>query len=308
MKRPTGKFWLDTFFARKSMNKFPNQDLTGKTVVFTGGTDGLGRVAVTRYAEMGAHIVLLGRNKQKMFSVVEECTVMGYRGSISTVHCDISSLKQVRLAAEEVLEQCEKIDLLINCAGANNAKRQVTEEGYEMNFAVNYLGPVLLTELLLDRIKATESSRIICVTSATQEAAQLDFEDLQYEKEWSLFRSYSRAKLCLIMYCRNLASRVKEHGVKVNSLNPGYIRSNLSRDLKGFEQGFNILFGRLASPTWIGGERIIAASLDDAYDSASGQYIYEDMLLDPNKIALDDQMVSQLMQVTAHMTDSADIK
>lgn len=305
MKRPTGHFWIDTFLPRRSTAMVPDQDLAGKTVVFTGGTDGMGRLAVGRLASMGADICLLGRNMAKTRRVVSELGEVGHEAQRSAVECDLGSLDSVRKAASDILEQCGRIDLLINCAGANVTERKLSPEGFEMNFAVNYLGPFLLTELLLDRVRATPSARIVNLTSATQKLGHLDFDDLQRERNWSLFATYAQAKLCMIMHARDVAGRLEGSGVTINCLNPGYIRSSLTRDAKGWERVFVTLFGRLAAPTWVGGERIVAAALDKEYDGVSGQFIYEDVLSTPNPEALDDAKASRLLELSREMTGLA---
>ncbi len=290
MKRPTGSLWLDTFFARKTTDRVPDRDLTGRTVVFTGGTDGMGRAAVERFAAMGAEICLFGRDPQKTRRVADE--LAGHKGPVTPVACDLGSLDQVRGAAGEVPA---RIDFLINCAGVNTPERRLSADGYEMNFAVNYLGPFLLIELLLERL--TPSARIVNLTSGTQEVARLNLDDLQLETGWSLLQSYARAKLCMIMHARDVARR----GASINCLNPGYIRTKLSRSGSLFSK----LFGGLAAPAWVGGERILAAALDSAYEGVSGQYIHEDRLLDPNPQALDDDKVARLMALSRQMTGLA---
>ncbi len=307
MKRPTGKFWLDTFLARKTMDRVPNRDLTGSIIVFTGGTDGMGRVAVERFAEMGAGICLFGRNPPKTRRVLDELAAAGHKGPLSIVECDIGSLDQVRGAADQVLARHERIDCLINCAGVNVRERRLSADGYEMNFAVNYLGPFLLTELLLERVRATPSARIVNLVSATQEVARLNLDDLQLETGWSLLQSYARAKLCVIMHGRDLAKRLAGSGVSVNCLNPGYIRTKLSHGASGSASLFTKLFGGLAAPAWVGGERILAAALDRDYEGVSGKYIHEDMLLDPNPQALDDAKVARLMDISRRMAGLADL-
>ncbi len=303
MKRPFGKFLFDTFLARKTTPKVPNQDLTGKMVVFSGGTDGMGRIAVERFAEMGADICLLGRNTAKTEKVIKELRAAEHKGQFTSVKCDLGDLGQVRNAASEVLDRYDRTDYLINCAGLNFPDRALSPDGYEMNFAVNYLGPFLLTELLLEKIKATPNACIVHLTSATQEIAKLFLDDLHLEKnKWSLIASYAQAKLCLLMHGRDVAARLTGSGTSINCLNPGYIRSNLGRHTKGLERVFNVMFGKLAAPTWVGGERIIAATLDSKYEGVSGKFIYEDMLLAPNPLALDDANVAKLMEISRELT------
>ena len=303
MKRPFGNLWADTFLARKTTEKLANVELSGKKVIFTGGTDGMGRIALKRLAEMGADICLFARNMEKARGVENDITVAGSQGQLSIVECDIGSMDQVRKAADNILEKYDRIDFLINCAGANLSERKLSSDGYEMNFAVNYLGPFLLTELLLERIKMTPDARIIHVTSGTQQVAKLHLDDLNLESHsWTMLASYAQAKLCMLMHVRDLATRLNDSAVSVNALNPGYIKTNLVRHAKGFERVFSQLFGSLAAPTWVGGERIICAALDPRYNNVSGKYIYEDMLLDPNPIALDDSNVSRLIQLSRDMT------
>ncbi len=309
MKRPFGKLWLDTFFPRKTMNKLPNQDLVGKTVIVTGGTDGMGRVAVERFAEMGADICLFGRSLKKTQGVVDELRMMGHTGQFSIVECDIGDLDQVRWAADEVLVQYRKIDILINCAGINLPERILSSHGHEMNFVINYLGPFLLTELLLERIRTTSEARIVHLTSATQKVAKLRFDDLHFERNaWSMLASYAQAKLCVIMHGLDLAERLMGSTVTIHCLNPGYIRTNLMRYSKGFERMFDRIFGGRAAPTWVGGERIVYVALDSQYREISGKYIYEDMLLDPNPLAMNEGNVARLMTLSQQMTGLTDTK
>ncbi len=303
MSRPFGKFWLDTFLARKTTERMTEVDLSGKKVIFTGGTDGMGRIAIGRFAEMGADICLFGRNLDKARSVERDIRAAGSQGQFSILECDIGLLDQVKMAADEVLKRYGQIDLLINCAGANLSERRLSPDGYEMNFVINYLGPFLLTELLLERIRTTRNARIIHLTSATQEVAKLRFDDLHLERNsWSMLTSYAQAKLCLLMHVRDLATRLNDSTVSANALNPGYIKSNLTRHAKGVEGIFNRIFGSLAAPTWVGGERIIYAALDSRYEGVSGKFIYEDTILDPNPLALSDANIKRLMQLSREMT------
>ncbi|MCY4051359.1 MAG: SDR family NAD(P)-dependent oxidoreductase [Gammaproteobacteria bacterium] len=303
MKRPFGNSWFDTFLARKTAPKVPNRDLAGKMVVFTGGTDGMGRVAVKRFAEMGADIYLFGRNNQKSENVINELRRAGYPGKFTFVRCDLGDLGQVRNAASEVLDRCEHIDYLINCAGLNFSERTLSSDGYEMNFAVNYLGPFLLTELLLEQLTATPNACIVHVTSATQAIAKLFLDDLQLEKhKWSMLQSYAQAKLCMIIHARDVAARLAGSNTTINCLNPGYIRTNLVRHTKGVERLFVVLFGKLAAPTWVGAERILAAALDSRYLVESGKFIYEDIFLEPNPLALDATNVTKLMKISHELT------
>lgn len=303
MKRPSGNLWIDTFFPRKTTHMVPDQDLSGTTIVFTGGTDGMGRIALDRLASMGADILLVARNPEKASSVVSDIRAKQYSGTLSVVECDLGNLDTVRQAASTILERCEKIDLLINCAGGNLNDRRLSPEGYELSFVINYLGPFLFTELLLERVKSTQNARIVNLTSATQRYGHLDFDDLHRERKWSTFSTYAQAKLCMIMHSQDVAERLRGSGATINCLNPGYIKTNLCRELSGFEGAFNQLFGRLAAPTWVGGERIVAAALEAQYQTLSGHFIYEDTILEPNPETRDAAKVEKLLDLSFEMTN-----
>lgn len=118
---------------------FLNMDLSGKTVVFTGGTDGMGKEAVKKIAKMGATIMLFGRSKEKTLAVAKELNEIAKRDNTTVVQCDLSSQESIRKAAQKVLDTCPKIDYVINCAGANFGERKMTSDGHEMTWAVNHL-------------------------------------------------------------------------------------------------------------------------------------------------------------------------
>ena len=281
------------------MEKVPYHDLRGKVVVLTGATDGMGRVAAERFAEMGADLLMLGRNPVKMSTVVEELRKGGHSGRIESFQCDLASFQSVRDAAAEILRARDHIDFLINCAGINAVERRETVDGIEMNMAVNYLGPFLLTELLFERIKSTPSSRVVNVTSATQSYGHLNFDDFNVETDWSLFKAYTQAKLCMIMHTRALAHRLSSGSVTAVSLNPGFIHTNLLRDSSGLASLFSFMSPYIAGPAWVGAERIVLAALD--FGTFSGDYIYEDEIMSPNPEALDDQAVDKLMKISGKL-------
>ena len=274
------------------------RDLSGMRVVFTGGTDGMGRAAVGRLAQMNADLHILGRNPEKTARTVEELNRSTGTTRAVAVACDLSSLASVRACADTLLEQCPRIDLLINCAGINSWKRIVNADGHEMNWAINYLGPFLLTQLLLERIKASAPARIVNVSSAAESVGHIHFDDLQLVRRWTALRSYAQAKLATNMATIALARRLAGTGVTVNALNPGFIRTALLRDTPGVMAIGKLLMSWLASPTEVGAERILTVALSPKYEGVSGQYVNEDALQPPNREALDDAAVERLWSLT----------
>jgi NAD(P)-dependent dehydrogenase (short-subunit alcohol dehydrogenase family) len=278
---------------------FEGKDLKGKTVVFTGGTDGMGKTAVKKLAKMGATIMLLGRNEAKTQAVVVELNGISKRENTHYIHCDLAFQNSVRKAAEIILARCSRIDYLINCAGVNVGTRQVSEEGYEMNWTVNHLSPFLLTHLLLKRIKETQNSKIINLTSATTGWIKMNYDDLQLTKKWSLLQSYAQAKLAMIMCTRKLAKDLEGTGVTVNALNPGFIKSNLLRGGKGLDRIIGVPYMFFcAEKTENGGDRILRLALSDEFENVNGKFVYEDHIKNPNPEALDKKCVEQIWSIS----------
>ena len=275
-----------------------DKDQSGKTVVFTGGTDGMGRVAVGALHQMGANVVLLGRDEAKGKAVLSELDSSAGRGSIRFEVCDLLSVGSVRECASRVLDRESRIDVLVNCAGANFQERVLTPDAFERNWSVNYLGPFLLTNLLLERLKASAPARIVNVSSAMEATGHIDFEDLQLERGYSPGKAYARAKLALNMFTIDLARRLEGTGVTVNSLNPGFIQSNLLRDLRGFEAIGRAMMKFLASPAEVGADRIVRLAVSSEYQGVSGQYVYEDAIRPPNPETRDEAVIERLMRET----------
>ncbi|MDA8017148.1 MAG: SDR family NAD(P)-dependent oxidoreductase [Thermoanaerobaculia bacterium] len=278
-----------------------NQDLTGKTVVFTGGTDGMGRVAVEKLAKMGAGLVVLGRSESKSKAVVDAINQATEPGRAQYVHCDLASQASVRRCADEVLQRCPEIHVLVNCAGANFAERRMTEDGMEVAWAVNHLGGFLLTHLLLDRLKESAPSRIVHLSSATEKYGHIHLDDLSLERNWATLRSYAQAKLALNMCTRKMARELEGTGVTVNALNPGWIKTEVAygRDIKGWRKIIGgILTTIFGHPREVGADRIVTMSIAPQYEGVSGEFIYEDYVKQPNPEALDDELVEKVWNLS----------
>ncbi len=275
-----------------------DRDLSGKTIVFTGGTDGLGRAAAAMLYEMGATLVLLARNETKGQAVVRALSAAGGRGSVELERCDLSSMPSVRDCAARVLAKYDHIDVLINCAGVHLRERTETTEGFEANWAVNYLGPFLLTSLLLGRMRASAPSRIVNLTTDTDWLDRFDFDDLQSERTFDATDAYTRGKLAMSMFTHHLGETLEGTGVTVNCLNPGFIRSNLLRDQEGLMALAAPVMRSLASPTVVGADRIVRLAASSEYRDVTGAFVFEDDIRSPHREAQDPAKRERLMQVS----------
>jgi retinol dehydrogenase-14 len=194
--------------------------VNGKVVVVTGASSGIGAAAAAELAGLGATVVPVGRDRRRLAKVAVE--VGG-----EPLQADFASLAQVRRLADELLERHAGIDVLVNNAGLVTSGRELTEDGYEKTFAVNHLAPFLLTNLLLERLRASAPARVITTSSGAHGGGRLDFDDLQGERSWSMMRAYGTSKLANILFTRGLAMRVDAAEVTANCLHPGVINTKL---------------------------------------------------------------------------------
>jgi NAD(P)-dependent dehydrogenase (short-subunit alcohol dehydrogenase family) len=194
--------------------------VNGKVVVVTGASSGIGAAAAAELAGLGATVVPVGRDRRRLDKVAAE--VGG-----EPLQADFASLAQVRRLADGLLERHARIDVLVNNAGLVTSGRELTEDGYEKTFAVNHLAPFLLTNLLLERLRASAPARVITTSSGAHGGGRLDFDDLQGERSWSMMRAYSASKLANILFTRGLAMRVDAAEVTANCLHPGVINTKL---------------------------------------------------------------------------------
>jgi len=199
----------------------PPDSLSSKTILITGSTDGLGKLVADHLAAQGATVLLHGRNREKGRAVLDELRRKTKSAKLTYYNGDFSSLQEVKALSNEILKSEKHIDVLINNVGIGRGKdtnrREVSKDGHELRFAVNYLAHVLLTEKLLPLLPPA-SARIINVASVGQET--IDFSNLMLEKKYEGFFAYRQSKTALIMYTFDLAERLMEKGIAVNALHP----------------------------------------------------------------------------------------
>jgi NAD(P)-dependent dehydrogenase (short-subunit alcohol dehydrogenase family) len=195
-------------------------DLSNKTILVTGSTDGVGRAVAERLAADGAHVLVHGRDRKRGESLIAAITKAG-KGKATLYLADLSSMEEVRRLAKDVLADNSHIDVLINNAGIGFAPpgRQVTADGYELRFAVNYLAGFLLTRLLLPTLTASAPARIVNVASLGQ--SPVNFDDVMMAKDWLGERvAYTQSKLAQIMFTFSLAEELAGRGVTVTAVHP----------------------------------------------------------------------------------------
>lgn len=263
--------------------------MAGKTVLVTGATGGIGLVTARELAAQGANVVIVGRNPQKTAQVAQQL------GAHHSMVADLSELSQVRRVAAEYRERFDRLDVLINNAGAMFEKRQVSRDGLEMTWALNHLAPFLLTRQLMSLLLVTPGSRVVTVASMGHRTARLRLQDPEFRRGYNAWNAYAHSKLANVLFARELARRGA--GVKSYSLHPGMVASGFGHNRKGTLDSLYRVVDRFAvSPEEGAQTSIYLASTPDQL--ASGGYYEKCRLTAPSAHALDDGAAYRLWELS----------
>ena len=274
--------------------------MQGKTIVITGATSGIGRVAAERLASMGARLVLVARDKvrgQAMLARLREHAPISH----SIHYADLSRLVEMKRVAAEIAAAETRIDVLINNAGALFGSRQVTEDGLERTFAVNHMAYVVLTHGLRDRLIASAPARVVNTSSNAHTRARLDFDDLQSAQRYRGFKVYGRSKLCNILYTRELARRLAGTGVTANSLHPGFVATRFGDESGGLFSYVVRMAKTFAISPEKGADTIVYLASSPEVARVSGAYFYKCRPATPSKEAQDDAAARRLWLESARL-------
>ena len=214
-------------------------DLSGKTIVVTGSSAGLGAETARVLAKAGAEVVMVARNAEKNAKVIAAIRAETPGAKLSSVSMDLADLASVRKAANDILAVHPKVHALINNAGFVGGPRIVTPEGAELHFAANHIGPFLFTNLLYPALKAAAPSRVLILSSNGHRMPGFDLDDLDFAKragEFNHWTAYSASKRANVLHAVGLAKRLAGTGITANAVHPGVIRTEVFRDVAAVEE------------------------------------------------------------------------
>jgi retinol dehydrogenase-12 len=278
-------------------------NIEGKQVLITGASRGIGRATALGLARLGANVSLIVRSRERGEKVIEDIRSLGKPVRADLFVADLSSMKEVRRVAAEFLAKHDRLDVLINNAGAINMDRETTADGYERTFATNHLAYFLLTELLLDRLVESAPSRIVNVSSEAHRGARVDFDDPMYEKRsYRGFPAYGASKLANILFTRELARRLEGKGVTANALHPGVIASGFGKNNEGI---FGFVMRNIAGP-FLGSEEsgartsVYLASSPEV-EGKTGLYFKSSREATPTREARDDAAAARLWKLSEEL-------
>jgi NAD(P)-dependent dehydrogenase (short-subunit alcohol dehydrogenase family) len=276
--------------------------MAGKYVLITGGSAGIGRATAIGLAALGARVAITGRDQIRAEATATEIRAATSNPHVDAFSADLSSQAEVRRLAAEVLARYPRLDALVNNVGGFWASRRVTADGLEHTFAVNHLAAFLLTELLLDRLKASVPARIVVVSSNAQSLGKIDFEDLQGERRYSGQDAYNQSKLASVMFTFELARRLAGTGVTANVLHPGVVNSAFGSEDPSRIFKFLVPLWRpfMKTPRQGAATSIYLASSPEV-EGVTGTYFANGRPGTPNRASLDADAAARLWQVSARL-------
>ncbi len=280
--------------------------MRGKTCIVTGATSGMGRVTAHALAERGATVIIVGRDPEKGAAMVEQIQHQTGHPVVEFMLADLSSQKAIRQLTEEFRSRHRHLHVLVNNAGALFLTRQESADGIEMTFALNHLAYFLLTNLLLDALKASAPARIINVSSGGHRRGRIDFDDPQGKQRYNGLQAYRQSKLANLLFTYELANRLQGTGVTVDAVNPGFVATNFGFSNFRLNQGLMSLLIRLYRLAAVSPEQgaqtsiYLAASPD--VEGLTGKYFQKQTAIPSSEASYDTAAASRLWQVSAELT------
>lgn len=277
--------------------------MDGRVCVITGATSGIGRAAASELAALGARVVIVARDPVRGAAARDEILRETRNHEVALEVADLKSQRQVRDLANRLLAALPEIHVLVNNAGLTLSKRRLTEDGLEETFAVNHLAPFLLTNLLLDRLRASAPARVVTVASAAHRGAVIPFDDLNGERGFSGWLAYGWTKLANILFTVELARRLEGSGVTATCLHPGVVATGFGREGPLLIREFQRWVGRLLLlDPQRGADTLVWLASSPEVAGASGGYYANRRLVTTSRAARDAAAARRLWLLSERLT------
>ena len=275
-------------------------NMEGKICLITGANSGIGYATAIGLAKLNANVIMVCRNKERGEPAQKEIIEKTGNKHVDLLLCDLSSLDSIRNLIAEFKTKYQNLHVLINNAGVMLSKRELSVDGFEMNFAVNFLAPFLLTNLLLDTLKKSTPSRIINVASAAHKFGTIDFEDLQGENKKHRFMGlYGDSKLALLLTSYELSRRLEGTGVTLNTIHPGVVNTNLGVDRLKPKKGIVRRFFKRPEK---GAETSIYLASSPEVEGITGKYFINKQEQKSSEDSYNEEYAKKLWDISIKMT------
>jgi NAD(P)-dependent dehydrogenase (short-subunit alcohol dehydrogenase family) len=277
--------------------------LQGKTCIVTGATNGIGEATALGLAQKGARVIGIGRSRTKCAETTERIKRLSGNQQVEFLIADLSVQEQVRQLAETIHRQCTQVDVLVNNAGGYFTSRQESADGIEMTWALNHLNYFLLTNLLLDLLKAAAPARVVNVSSDAHRNASIRFDDPEFKKGYSGFTVYGHSKLANVLFTYELARRLEGTCVTANALHPGFVASGFGMNngsLMSMAMRLAQRFGARSPEK--GAQTSIYLASAPQVENVTGQYFADERAVKSSAASYDRDAATRLWHLSEQMT------
>ncbi len=281
-----------------------NTSMQGKVCLITGANSGIGKATALGLARMGATVVMVCRDRTRGEEAQREIKMKSGNDAVDLLLADLSSQQSIRQLADTFRQRYPHLHVLINNAGAGFTEWRESIDGVEMTFAVNYLAPFLLTNLLLDELKNSVPARIINVDSDNHRFVHLDMQDLQLQHRYGFLRAYGRSKLALLLFTYELARRLHGTGITVNALEPGPTATTFGqKDARPVARTLlRFLSSRFGSPEK-GAQTPLYLAASPEVETITGKYFVKSVPRRSSTLSYDESLQRQLWEESAKLVN-----
>jgi len=275
--------------------------LTAPRVLITGASSGIGLAAALQLAAGGAEVVMISRDGLRGAAARDRVAAAATGREPSFFPADLSSLESVCDVAGRLHDRFDSLDVLVNNAGTASGRRVLTVDGFETTFAVNHLAPFLLTELVLDLLRAAPAARVVNTVSETH-SGRFDFDNLQGERRYSFFSAYARSKTAGILFTYELARRLEGTGITSNCFTPGPTASDFGRGLGGMVGVMGGLMRLIGTPPEKSARTAVYLATSPEVEGMTGQYFFKGRPARSKRITYDREVAARLWAVSEQLT------
>ena len=276
-----------------------------KIIMITGANSGIGKEAALQLAEQGARVMMVCRNRERGEPALAEIKAKSGNDAVALMTADFESQQQIRDLADAYKRAHDRLDVLINNAGLYLSERHETEDGIESTWAVNHLAPFLLTNLLLDVIKASAPARIVTVASDAHRAGRLDFDDLEMKEKYRWIAAYAQSKLANVMFTYELARRLDGSGVTATVMHPGTVATGIWNRNKNVLNALLRLFKPFYMSPKKSAEAVVRLAVASDVEGVSGTYFDRMNEAQSSDASHDTEDAARLWQISKQMTGLA---
>lgn len=278
------------------------EDLSGKIIMVTGATSGIGEETALELARRRATIILVGRSQARCEAAAARIKQDTGSSMVEYLVADLSSNAAIHQVARQFLDKHDRLDVLVNNAGSVFLIRRLSVDGIEMTFALNHMNYFILTLLLLEALKKSPAARIVNVSSNSHRGQRLDFDDLQLKKSYNVMKAYGRSKFANVLFTYELARRLVNFPITVNALHPGRVATRIWNKGGILNPLISVVMRSMAIPVEEGAKTVIYLASSPEVEGISGKYFTNCKAVPSDRATYDEAVAKRLWDASLQLS------